>query len=171
MSDLNDVKIFGRIVRDAMMKETATGIKILEFSIANNQTYKDEKGEYVQTAHFFPLAIYGTYAEKMLPHLKRGQRVIIEGWLKQNRWINSDGKSRSVTAIGVRKIHIVWDSKKNENSEQTAIAEAQQVSNVNEEFQTLDFSEQQLADMYDSDPSDDDFIPAEDNYSDGDAIF
>lgn len=159
MSDLNDVKIFGRVVRDAMMKETSTGTKICEFSIANNQTYKDEKGEYAQIAHFFPLTIYGTYAEKMLPHLKKGQRVIIEGWLKQNRWVNSDGKSRSTTAIGVRKIHIIWDSKKN-GAENT----------FGEEQESLEFSEQQMSEMFESEPTSEDFFPPEDDYSGTDAI-
>ena len=48
MSDLNDLKLYGRVVRDAEMKVTAKGLKVTVFSIATNMSHKDESGNYVE---------------------------------------------------------------------------------------------------------------------------
>lgn len=169
MSDLNDVKVFGRVVRDAVMKETAGGMKVAEFDIATNITYRDENGEFVQKGNFFPLSIFGSYAEKMLSHLRKGRRLIVEGYLKQNRWTTSDGKNRSATTIGVRKIHLIFDGKKpdaaqNENQNQSE-------NFADEDSQAFDFTGEQLESMYGSEPDGRDFFPDEEAYSDTDAIF
>ena len=100
MSDLNNLSLMGRVVRDAEMKVTASGVKVTVFSVATNRTRKDESGNYTDEGHFFPLAVYGNYAEKMLPRLKKGQRVVIEGFVRQDRWVTGDGQKRSATGIG-----------------------------------------------------------------------
>mgnify|MGYP002626195233 CR=1 FL=1 len=106
MSDLNNLSLMGRVVRDAEMKVTASGVKVTVFSVATNRTRKDESGNYTDEGHFFPLAVYGNYAEKMLPRLKKGQRVVIEGFVRQDRWVTGDGQKRSAMGIGVRQIQI-----------------------------------------------------------------
>lgn len=114
MSDLNSVQLFARVVRDGEIRTTAEGTKILSFSIAVNRSKKDGNGNYVDNGNFFPLALFGDYAVKMQPYLKKGQKIIIEGFLFQNRWTNKDGKTRSTTEIGVSKLHLIFDSKKSE---------------------------------------------------------
>ncbi|MBQ8678320.1 MAG: single-stranded DNA-binding protein [Treponema sp.] len=166
MSDLNSVQIFGRVVRDATMKETSGGTKITEFSIATNITCKDEKEGFVQKGNFFPLAIYGSYAEKMLPHLKKGQRVIIEGYLKQNRWVTGEGKHRSATEIGVRNIHLIFDAKKTDLEKSEPAAE----SGAATEEQSFEPTQQQMQEMIESEPDNADFVYTDD-FSDDGAIF
>lgn len=118
MSDLNSVQLSGRIVRDSGIRTTADGIKILDFSIAVNRARKDGNGNFTEEGNFFPLAIFGDYAEKMQPYLKKGQRIIVEGFLVQNKWTAEDGKTRSATEIGVGKIHLVFDSKKSKDGKE-----------------------------------------------------
>ena len=108
--ELNDVKLFGRIVRNAELKITGNGLKIARFTIATNRAKKNEQGKYENIGHFFPLAVYGTYAEKMQPLLLKGQKVIVSGFLKQDRWVQ-DGKKKSTISIGVNGIQLIFDSK------------------------------------------------------------
>lgn len=108
--ELNDVKLFGRIVRNAEMKISDNGLKIVRFTIATNRARKNEQGQYENIGHFFPLAIYGTYAEKMQPLLTKGRKVIISGFLKQDRW-EQDGKKKSSISIGVNGIQLIFDRK------------------------------------------------------------
>jgi len=108
--ELNDVKIFGRVVRNAEMKTSANGLKIVRFTIATNRARKNKQGQYENIGHFFPIAIYGTYAEKMQPLLTKGRKVIISGFLKQDRWIQ-DGKKKSIISIGVNGIQLIFDPK------------------------------------------------------------
>lgn len=139
MSELNNLVLQGRVVRDATMKENASGTKICEFSIAHNYSFKTELGEFVERADFFPLAIFGTFAEKMLPHLKKGQRVIIEAGIHQNRWTSAEGKNRSTTVIQVRKLHLIFDKKSSDD---------EFVQNQESSGENFEFTEEQIADMY-----------------------
>lgn len=139
MSDLNSLQLSGRIVRDAEISETSGGTKVLRFSIAVNRSKKDENGNYVDAENFFPLALFGEYAEKMQPYLKKGQKLIVEGFLIQNRWTTEDGKARSATEIGVSRLHMIFDSKKAKAEKQ-----AEQAANV----QDFEPTEKQMQEMY-----------------------
>lgn len=163
MSDLNSVQLYGRIVRDATMKETAGGTRIAGFSVATNITCRNGNGGYERKGHFFPLALYGQYAEKMLPHLKKGRQVIIEGYLRQNRWTTGDGRSRSETAVGVRTVHLLPDGKKGaaENNGDGGVAE-------NEVPQASGFEESQTPEMYESEPEGTDFFTEDEAYPEAD---
>lgn len=133
--ELNDVKLFGRVVRDAELKVLADGMKIATFSIATNRSYKDEKDEVVQVGNFFPLSVYNQYAEKILPYLTKGRKVIIDGYLKQDRW-EKDGVKKSATAIGVRNIQLIFDAKDSAEKSSLPASEpdaAPQVETQNEE--------------------------------------
>ena len=50
MSDLNDVKLFGRIVKDATIQLSNNDKKKALFTLAVNRTKKDENGNYIQDA-------------------------------------------------------------------------------------------------------------------------
>lgn len=108
--ELNDVKLFGRVVRDAVLKTNDNGLEIARFVIATNRARKNEQGKYENVGHFFPIVIFGNYAEKMQPWLTKGKKVIISGFLRQNRW-DQDGEKRSAISIGVNDIQIIFDSK------------------------------------------------------------
>ena len=65
MSELNKVQLFGRVVKDAELKKAGNNVSVAQFSVANNHSYKNkENGEWVNEVDFFPIAIYGAYAEK-----------------------------------------------------------------------------------------------------------
>ena len=90
--DTNVSVILGRIVRDAEVKEK-NGKKYCQFSVAVNTYAKDKP-----VGNFFNLAIFDKYAETIGPYLKKGQQVIVEGYLTQknieigeskiSRWID-----------------------------------------------------------------------------------
>ena len=86
MSEMNHIFLFGRVVKDAELKKTASGLSVAVFSVANNRSVKKSDGTYESKGNFFPLAVYGSYAEKILRFLKKGQRLNIEGYLKQDRF-------------------------------------------------------------------------------------
>ncbi|MBC6713575.1 single-stranded DNA-binding protein [Treponema sp. Marseille-Q3903] len=130
MSDLNDLKLQGRIVRDAVIKTAKNGKQVALFTLAVNQTHKDAEGNYVETVNYFPISTF-VNSEKFASHLKKGQPLILEGYLKQKTndlGEGSDGKHKydSRTYICPTKIHLIWTGKK-EN------AQPQNIPEVNEE--------------------------------------
>ena len=60
--------------------------------------------------------IFGNYAEKMHKYLVKGQKVIVEGFLRQDKW-EKEGVKKSAISIGVNNIHLIFDSKKQNDSD------------------------------------------------------
>lgn len=119
MSDLNSLVIQGRIVRDATFKILENEKKVAKFTIASNKVKKTKSGEYENEAHFFPVSVFVS-SDSFAKFLQKGQRVIIEGFLRQDRW-EKDGHKRSANNIAVRNVHLIFDSKKDFNKEEYEI--------------------------------------------------
>jgi len=107
--DTNVTAIIGRLTRDAELK--TNGMPIGFFTIATNRRRKDPNGNPIPEASFFDVKVIGTYAEKMVPDLKKGVQVSIIGELEQERWIDKETlqrksrvmlKANSIQIIGGR---------------------------------------------------------------------
>ena len=98
---LNKVLIEGNLTRNPELKETES-VKITKFGIASNEKFKGE-----ERANFFDCVAFGKMAETVKNLLTKGSRVIVEGRLRQNRWENQDGESRSKIEIILDTFHII----------------------------------------------------------------
>lgn len=122
--ELNNVELYGRVVRDAKMTVTGGGLKIVNFSIVSRRRWKSDSGEWQSKTNLFPLAVYGDYGEKVLKLLKKGQRIIVEGYLKQDCWEKNE-KKYYATDIGVKKLQFIFNDKDNfENEKVSAVTES-----------------------------------------------
>ena len=121
MSDFNKSFVMGRLVRNAETKTTSEGLFIAHFSIANNQSKKNQDGTWGETVHYFDFSLYGKRAEALAPYLVQGQLVAIEAHLIQRRW-EKDGKKFSKLEIAVDDIQLVSrPNSKNEGNESREI--------------------------------------------------
>ncbi|MCI6315537.1 MAG: single-stranded DNA-binding protein [Treponema sp.] len=117
MSDFNKSFVMGRLVRNAETKTTSEGLFIAHFSIANNQSKKNQDGTWGETVYYFDFSLYGKRAEALAPYLVQGQLVAIEAHLIQRRW-EKDGKKFSKLEIAVDDIQLVSrPNSKNEGNE------------------------------------------------------
>lgn len=115
MSDLNDLKLFGRIVKDASFQFTNNDKKKAFFTLAVNRTRKDQNGNYYDEPNFFPISAYVT--DKIALYLKKGQPLLIEGELFQkSKELGTDENGKrlfdSRIYINTKKIHIIFTGKK-----------------------------------------------------------
>lgn len=148
MTNLNDVKLIGRIVKDSVLEQTAEH-KYAKFSIAVNRDVKTPNGEWVSTPTYIDLAIFDNYAEKMYKWLRKGTLVLVHGYIKQRQWIKDDQKI-STLGIGVTKLELLSSAKKTENETEALADEVEEVSDIptpDNDYSTLNVE-----------PSDDEFI-------------
>ena len=115
MSDLNDLKLFGRIVKDAIIKQKNEK-QIAYFTLAVNKTKKDADGNYFSEANYFPISVF-VKNENILSRLKKGQPLLLEGSLKQETQEigkSEDGKIiyDSRIYINTKQIHFMPTGKK-----------------------------------------------------------
>ena len=143
MSDLNDLKLYGRIVRDAVIK-TKNDKQIAYFTIANNKTKKDTNGNYYDEPNFFPVSAY-INGEKFSSYLKKGQPLIVEGELKQitkEVGIDANGKRLFDSRIYIRtkQIHLIFTGKKENSQDFSELANIPENFIIEEDYNNEDFS-------------------------------
>ena len=76
--DFNEVFIEGRLIEDAVSELMPNGVLYVTFTVACNED-KRVDGTWQKRVQFVPVAIYGNYAQSLLPALKKSQRAIVLG--------------------------------------------------------------------------------------------
>ena len=119
----NKVILVGNLTRDVELKYTPTGTAIAKFGLATNRTYKDSvTGENKQEVMFIDITVFGRSAEIANQYLRKGRRVLIEGRLVLDQWVDSTGQKRSKHSIVAEKVQFMEnksaesDNYQNQNS-------------------------------------------------------
>lgn len=97
----NSVKLIGRLGKDPEMRTFESGKKMVTFSIATTDTYKNQKGEKVQDTQWHNIVIWGKLADIAGQYLKKGSEVAVEGKLVHRAYETSAGEKRNATEINV----------------------------------------------------------------------
>lgn len=106
MQGLNTVSIGGNLCRDAELRATAGGMAVLTFSVAVNESRKNQQtGEYEDYPNYVDCTMFGRRAESVSRYLTKGTYVALTGRLHQNRWQNKDGQNRSKLEVTADNIH------------------------------------------------------------------
>jgi single-strand DNA-binding protein len=110
MRDINTTVLVGRLTKDAEVRFTSGGMAVAGISLAVNGS-KKVGDSYEDVAHFFDCTILGKRAEGLKPYLVKGQQVVIEGALQQERWQAQDGSNRSKVVILIDNLQLVGGNK------------------------------------------------------------
>src|SRR5208282_1854794 len=102
---LNSVNIMGNLTRDPEMKYIPSGKAVCSLSIANNRVYT-KNGEKVTEVSYFDVEVWGVAAENCYKYLTKGNGIIVEGRLRQDRW-EKDGKTQSRVRITANAVHFL----------------------------------------------------------------
>ncbi len=92
MRDMNSIILEGNLTRDPEYRETPKGTPVCMFSVASNRYYKVDD-EPRQEVSFFNVETWARVAESCNEYLKKGRGVRVVGRLKQDRWVNQEGKN------------------------------------------------------------------------------
>lgn len=103
---LNVVILRGNLVKAAELSYWQNQTPYCNFSIGNNESYKDQNGEWQSIASYFDCQVKGKYAEAIAKELVKGRGVEVQGRLKQQRW-EKDGVKLSRVIINVEHIYFL----------------------------------------------------------------
>ncbi len=95
---LNKVQLIGNLSKDVELKYTPQGKSVANFSIATNESYKNQAGEKVDSTEFHRIVIWGKLAEIANQYLKKGSLVYLEGKLTTRMW-EKDGHKNYTTEV------------------------------------------------------------------------
>ena len=106
---INTVCISGNLVRDAERR----GNGPLAFTVAVNSRTKDASGEWADKPNYIDCVLFGKLGEAIQERLKKGEKVCVQGELRQNTW-EKDGQKRSKTEVYVGNIEVSTRAEKSE---------------------------------------------------------
>jgi len=108
MSDVNQVFLIGRLVRDAELKYTNNGKAVTKFSLAVNEKRK-AGDDWKDNPCFFEIVLWGQIAESLQPYLSKGKQIAVIGKLTQERW-EQDGQNRSKVTVTAATVQLLGGS-------------------------------------------------------------
>ena len=84
----------------------------LRIAVRRPTCKKDSNGD-LKTDWFF-VTVWGKEAGLCHKYLKKGSRVLVEGFLKVNNWVEDDGKTRFATEIVATRVEFLDKVQKGE---------------------------------------------------------
>ncbi len=94
LNNLNSLLIEGNLVKDPELSYTPKGTAVCKFAVASNRFFKQDQ-ETQKEVSFFDVTTWARLAEVCGEYLKKGRGVRVVGRLKQDRWTDPEGKTRS----------------------------------------------------------------------------
>ena len=101
---LNRVYLIGHLGRDPESRSTPSGRSVCTFSLATSRAWHAPDGERREETEWFNIVAWGSLAEICAEHLRRGQRVFIEGRLQNRRWDDAEGHRHQSVEIVAREM-------------------------------------------------------------------
>jgi single-strand DNA-binding protein len=97
-SSVNKVILVGRLGKDPELKYTQGGTPVAKFSIATDETWKDQSGEKQQRTEWHNIVAWRA-RRNLWPYLNKGKLVYIEGKLQTRSWDDKEGHKRYTTEV------------------------------------------------------------------------
>jgi single-strand DNA-binding protein len=101
----NRVQLIGNLGMDPEVKTYGDGKKMVRFSIATTDSYKNNDGKKITETQWHNIVIWGgALAEVAEKFLVKGKEVAVEGKLVHRNYEDKDGNKRYVTDIVVNEL-------------------------------------------------------------------
>ncbi len=100
----NKVQLIGNLGNAPEVRNTESGKKLVRFSIATNESYRNAKGEKVTETQWHNLIAWGKVADIAEKYLAKGTEVAIEGKLMNNNYTDKEGNKKYNTEIQVHEL-------------------------------------------------------------------
>jgi len=100
---VNSVFLMGNLTKNPSFITTSEGTNIVHFRIAINNTYKNE----VKETLFINITGFGNLALTCNKYLQKGARVLVEGRLREDKYINKEGKEVNEIQVIADNVHFI----------------------------------------------------------------
>ncbi len=87
--------IIGNIGGDPELRYAPSGQAVLRFNVASNGRTRTAEGEWVDTTEWVRVVVFGSRAETLANHLRKGMKVYAAGRLETRPWTTQGGDVRA----------------------------------------------------------------------------
>jgi single-strand DNA-binding protein len=100
----NKVQLIGNLGNAPEVRTTETGKKLVKFSVATNEIYRNANGEKIKETQWHNLIAWGKLADIAEKYLLKGTEVAIEGKLINRNYTDKEGNKKYITEIQVNEL-------------------------------------------------------------------
>ena len=111
----NKVVLVGYLTRDVEIRYSQSGSAIASVGIATSRRWKSQTGEMKDESMFIDLTFFGRTAEVANQYLRKGSKVLVDGYLVLQNWIGKDGIKRSKHSITVETLKMLDTKAESQN--------------------------------------------------------
>jgi single-strand DNA-binding protein len=98
---MNKVILVGRLGQNPEQRATPSGTTVTNFSMATNETYKTQNGEYNENTEWHRCVAFGKTAEYIGNFFTKGRLVYVDGRIRTRKWTDANNNNRYTTEIMV----------------------------------------------------------------------
>lgn len=112
------MNIIGRLTRDAVVKTLESGKRVVNFSVAVNDSYKTKEGKKVEMVEYFNCSYWKTVNAAKI--LTKGLLVALTGRVSASAWTAKDGEVKATLNFHTSDIKPLAGGRKGETVHATA---------------------------------------------------
>jgi single-strand DNA-binding protein len=113
----NRVQLIGNLGQDPEIKTLESGKKVVHFTLATNDGYKNNDGQKVEETTWHNIVAWNGLAERAAKYLKKGKEVAVDGRLVYRSYEDKKGVTKYITEIVLNEMLLLGSSKNKEKDE------------------------------------------------------
>jgi single-strand DNA-binding protein len=95
----NNVTLRGNVGADPIVKDLPENRKMMTFSMATTERYKNQQGEWQGDTQWHRIVVWGALAEKLATTIEKGTEVIVEGKINSRQYTDKEGVTKNITEV------------------------------------------------------------------------
>jgi single-strand DNA-binding protein len=100
LSSLNQVQLIGRLGKDPEVRATNSGNKLVNFSIATSEKWKDASGQPQERTEWHNVVCFNeNLAGVIEKYVHKGDLIFVQGKLQTRKWQDQSGQDRYSTEV------------------------------------------------------------------------
>ena len=124
----NKVILVGNLTRDIELRYSQSGMGIANTAIATTRKFTTN-GEKKEEVCFVDITFFARSAEVANQYLRKGSKILVEGRLNFDQWVDANGQKRSKHGVVVETMQML-DSKTHGDNQQQAQPQQRQTPQV-----------------------------------------
>ena len=102
----NKVILVGNLTRDIELRYSQAGMGIAKTAIATSRKFTSN-GEKKEEVCFIDITFFGRSAEIANQYLRKGSKILVEGRLNFEQWVDQNGQKRSKHSVTVENMQML----------------------------------------------------------------
>ena len=107
MAGVNKATLIGNLGRDPILRYTASGIPVCNFSVATNEDFKDAKGKLQRQTEWHQIVTWNRQAETCAQYLTKGRQVYVEDKIKSRTYTDKSEIEHTVSEIHAFRVQFL----------------------------------------------------------------